>query len=151
MSPNSQCLNVNEATFVLARWHNVMSSEVTALLFQAIRFSAVGIASTLTYYVVAASLGLIGLPAYGANALGYGSGAVVSFLGHFYFTFEKRTDHLIYLGRFIVLTVIGFILSNILVFCIVDLIGASFQIAAATIPLIVPIVTWVGGRYWAFK
>ena len=98
-----------------------------ATLLQLARFGSTGVAATLLHILVAfAAAKGPGFEPYAANACGFASAFVLSYLGHFYWTFGHREGHRRYLGRFLVLSVCGYGLSNLVIWLVVDRLGLSF-------------------------
>jgi len=121
------------------------------LALQGLRFGTVGLWATAVYASAAAILHAIGATPSLANALGYAIAMAVSFLGHFYWTFGKNTGHGRALLRFIAVSACGFLLSAIIMHAVTGTLGAPFWVALAAIIAVVPGISWVLGRYWAFR
>jgi putative flippase GtrA len=123
-----------------------------ATLLQLARFGSTGVAATLLHILVAfAAAKGPGFEPYAANACGFASAFVLSYLGHFYWTFGHREGHRRYLGRFLVLSVCGYGLSNLVIWLVVDRLGLSFLLALPWIAIVVPAFTFVSSKYWAFS
>lgn len=121
------------------------------LALQGVRFGMVGLWATAVYAVAAAILHAMGATPSLANALGYAIATAVSFLGHFYWTFGKNTGHGRALLRFITVSACGFLLSAIIMHVVTGTLGAPFWVALTAILAVVPGISWVLGRYWAFR
>ena len=126
-------------------------SKLRGLLREAMRFGSVGLWATGVYLVAAATAASTGLPPQLANALGYCVATVVSFLGHFYWTFGKRTNHAGAFARFLVVSFGGYLLSSGVMHVALDWVHAPFWMALAAVIVIVPGLSWLSHRYWAFK
>ncbi len=126
-------------------------SGIRDLALQGLRFGTVGIWSTGLYLLVAAAAAAAGVPPQLANAVGYAAGTIMSFLGHFYWTFGRRQNHTQALLRFLAVAGGGFLLSAGLMHMALDWLRAPFWAALALIALVVPALTWLSGRYWAFR
>ena len=116
-----------------------------------LRFGIVGISATIVYYAVAIIASKFGLVAAIANLVGFGAGALTSFVGHFHYTFKKSDNHFRYLIRFIIVTFFGYVLSNIIIFIALDVSQAPFWLAMLIVVLILPPASWLCNRYWAFN
>jgi putative flippase GtrA len=116
-----------------------------------LRFGIVGISATIIYYVVALFVSKLGLVATIANLVGFGAGAMTSFVGHFRYTFKKSDNHFRYLIRFVIVTFFGYVLSNVIIFIALDVNHVPFWLAMLFVVLILPPTSWLCNRYWAFK
>ena len=123
----------------------------TALLRQITRFGLVGIAATVTHLAVAWAANQFGAAPYTANAIGFAAAFGLSYAGHFFWTFERRTGHRHHLPKFLVISVGCYLVSNLMVWLITDLSALRFEIALAAILLTVPPTSLVLNRVWAFR
>jgi putative flippase GtrA len=126
-------------------------SGIRALALQGFRFGAVGIWSTAVYLLAASAASAAGVHPQLANALAYAVGTGVSFLGHFHWTFGKRSNHARALLRFLVVAGGGFLLSAGMMHVALEWLGAPVWAALASIVIVVPVISWLSGRYWAFR
>ncbi len=119
------------------------------------KFAIVGVLATLTHAAVAGGLLQTGmLPAFPANICGFLVAFCVSFSGHYYWSFAHlRIDGtaLKSMFRFLVIALSGFALNSTVLALWLgftpwpDLIGLMFSIA------IVPALSFLGARLWAFS
>lgn len=116
-----------------------------------LRFGAVGIFATIVYYMIAIGCSAAGVAPLAANIIAYCIGVSSSFIGHFYFTFKKQGNHARYLVRFIIVSLLGYILSSIIIVIIVDINNGAFWFAALVVVILIPPANWIFGRYWAFR
>ena len=126
-------------------------SSLRDLVLQGLRFGTVGLWATAVYTLSATIAHAIGATPSLANALGYAIATAVSFLGHFYWTFGKSTGHGRALRRFLMVSGSGFLLSAVIMKLAAEILGAPFWVALTAIIAVVPAVSWVLGRYWAFR
>ena len=123
-----------------------------ALVLQMLRFGAVGIGATLTHLATAwATHHGLGLSAFAANLAGFLVAFCVSYFGHFYWSFRLKEGHGRSLGRFLVVAVTGYALSNVVVWLVVHRWGQSFDLALLGILMVVPTTSYVLSRLWAFR
>ena len=102
-----------------------------------IRFGMVGVAATLTHIAVAnAVLALLIGSAYVASAVGFAVAFVVSYLGHYHFTFAKNGRHGQSLPRFFLVALTGF-LGSLLVLKVIAAQGAIPQAVSLTLSILV--------------
>jgi len=121
------------------------------LLLEGARFGSVGVWATALYLAAAAAAASAGLPPQLANALGYGVAAILSFFGHFYWTFGKRTKHMGALVRFLAVAGGGYLVSSGLMHVALEWFHAPFWAALAAVVAVVPALSWASSRLWAFK
>jgi putative flippase GtrA len=121
------------------------------LALQGLRFGTVGLWSTAIYLLTASAASAAGGHPQLANALAYAVGTGVSFLGHFHWTFGKRSGHARALFRFLVISGGGFLLSAGMMHLALEWIGAPVWAALASIVVVIPALSWLSGRYWAFR
>lgn len=121
------------------------------VLAQLTRFGTVGGAATLIHLCVAwvAARGLEA-PPFLANAIGFGTAFAFSYLGHFYWTFGQREGHPVRLPKFLVVSGIGFALTNLITWITVNA-ALPYEVALFAILVTVPAVTWALSRFWAFR
>jgi putative flippase GtrA len=126
-------------------------TSIRDLVLQGLRFGMVGLWATAVYVVAALLAHRAGASSSLANVLAYAIGTVVSFLGHFYWTFRKSTGHGRALLRFLVVSGCGFLLSAVIMHLVAETLRAPFWLALTAIIAVVPFVSWLLGRYWAFR
>ena len=125
---------------------------MSSLARQVVYFGGVGLLSTLVHVMVAwlASRSVLANP-FLANTAGFASAFGVSYLGHFYFTFALREGHQRTLRRFVLLSLAGFALSNVIVWTIVRGLNLPFGVAMGIVAVAVPGASFLASRYWAFS
>ncbi|MFK7944644.1 MAG: GtrA family protein [Paracoccaceae bacterium] len=122
------------------------------VLAQAARFGAVGLFATLVHLCTAwTAHHLLGFQPLLANIAGFGVAFAFSYLGHFYWTFGHNSGHPVYLPRFLVVSAIGFGLTNLITWSVTGMAGLSFDVALGVILIAVPLTTWTLSRLWAFR
>ncbi|MCX2725200.1 GtrA family protein [Roseibium salinum] len=119
------------------------------------KFAIIGVLATLTHAGVAATLLETGtLSAFPANLCGFLAAFGVSFSGHYFWSFahlRRKGAVLKSMTRFLVIAVSGFLLNSTVLALWLgltpwpDLIGLLFSIA------IVPALSFLGARLWAFS
>jgi len=138
--------------FPIVRLRHSRKRAVIETFFEALRFGSTGIAATLLHLLIAfAAAKGMDLSPYAANAAGFASAFIVSYLGHFYWTFGHRAGHRRYLARFLVLSLSGYGLSNLIIWLVVERAGLPFVLALPWIALAVPAFTFLSAKYWAFS
>lgn len=121
----------------------------------AFRFALVGIAATLTHSAVA--LGLHGagiLPALAANLAGFLTAFAVSFTGHHFWSFAALRgagDTAARMRKFFLLAVAGFLINSGTLLGWLELTDWPESLGILVSIAIVPALSFLGARFWAFK
>jgi putative flippase GtrA len=85
-----------------------------------------------------------------ANAVGYGAGMMNSFVLNKLWTFRARGRTLQQMQRFVILNVLGLLLSTALLFVMVDVLGGPHLPIWALATGIVMVLNYFGNKLWAF-
>lgn len=122
------------------------------ILRQFLRFGIVGALATLVHIVIGATLIHSGWPALWANAMSFLIAFMISFMGHFGFSFvDLAGDLLTSLKRFSAVAVCGFAFNETLLALLLRLSDVS-PIAALTLTTaLTAIGTFIFSRNWAFR
>ena len=123
-----------------------------SLMFQMIRFSAVGIiASGLHYLIAVTMIGFDVWPLW-ANVFAFVIAFHFSFLGHFYWTFaDAEAFRLRKAVRFFCVAVIGFCINESLYYCLLRWTELSPQCSLLFVLILVAAITFQLSRLWAFR
>lgn len=118
--------------------------------FRIARFGVVGVSALLTHMAVAWLVldRLTGSP-YAASLIGFLVAFCVSFLGHHHFTFAHGQGYARTLPRFFAIAVSGFLASLIVLNAIVTY-GLPKTVSLMVSILVIPALTYVAARLWAF-
>lgn len=124
--------------------------------FQYARFGVIGLAATAVHVTLFALL-IEGAeaPALLANLLAFCSAVLVSFAGHFWWTFRaerlssRRRAHAV-LFRFAGVALCGLGLNSLVVYLIVDLFETSYHYAILLMVSVVPLAVFTLSKFWAF-
>ncbi|MAN50853.1 MULTISPECIES: GtrA family protein [unclassified Marinimicrobium] len=121
------------------------------LLRQLVCFGIVGVAATLTHYLMALSSheGL-GLNLYAANLLGYVTAMTVSFYGHGWLTFRVALTRAT-LQRFVVASVSTFLSSEILLWALETGTSLPHRITLSIVVISVPVVSFILNKFWVYR
>jgi putative flippase GtrA len=122
-----------------------------AFLAQILRFGAVGGLATLTHVgvAIAAEAGLTLAPQL-ANLAGYLVAVVVSYTGHALVTFKAPVQSAGRFLRFILVSLLGLATSSGTVWLTTGVLGLAFPVAMLCVAVAVPMVTYLGMRFWVF-
>ena len=127
------------------------NEKLMSSFWQLARFGVVGVGATLTQFVVALVLSkYAGIPLLIANPVAFAVAFGVSFSGHHFWTFPGDTSAARNLWRFLIVALCGFGVSELLLLLLVHY-GVGGQTAKLVLStLVVPPVTFVLGKLWAF-
>ncbi len=115
------------------------------------RFSAVGTIATVAHIVVA----VIVVAAAGANPtvgamIGFVTAFMISYFGHFRFTFAASGRYRDYLLKFVVSSLASFLLSTAAVWVATAILGIDYKPALIALGIIVPVCNYFMNRFWVF-
>ncbi len=121
-------------------------------LFQVMRYGLVGICAASTHALVALGLfhHLSAQPTL-SNFAGFVSGAVISYLGSYYFTFKSTDGHGTSLPRFALVWLIGIIVNVGLFQALLDAYAIPFALNVFIAIVLTPIAQYLMLKFWAFK
>jgi putative flippase GtrA len=127
------------------------------LTLQYARFGTVGLAATLTHALMFAGLiEFAGFAPLLANLIAFSAAVLVSFLGHFHWTFRKKTARQRWqqqraaFVRFAVVALTGLALNSLAVVVVVNLLALPYQYALLLMIGVVPVFVFVLSKFWAF-
>ncbi len=120
------------------------------LLLQYGRFGLVGLTATGVHVAVfTALLELTDSAGWLANLPAFSLAVVVSYLGHFYWTFPGSDRGSF--PRFVATAIFGLTLNTLAAFVIVDLLDLPYIWAIAVMVLVVPVLVFLLAKFWAFR
>jgi putative flippase GtrA len=136
-------------------------SEAVRLLLQLgrqyARFGTIGLAAAATHVLVfTASIEFAGLAPLAANFVAFGIAVLVSFVGHFRWTFHSptagggRVRQRTALLRFIIVALTGLALNSLAVYVVSNLLAWPYPYAIVLMISVVPIVVFALSKFWAF-
>jgi putative flippase GtrA len=120
-------------------------------LWRLVRFSAVGGLATVVHIGVA----MVAVAAAGANPtvgsmVGFGAAFLVSYFGHFRFTFAAPGRHRDYLLKFAASSLASFFLSTGAVWVATAILRIDYKPALIALAIIVPLCNYLVNRFWVF-
>jgi putative flippase GtrA len=116
------------------------------------RFTIVGIVATCVHIsIVWVLIEQFRIETLLANLLAFLTAFIVSFTGQHLWTFRSNRNWLSALSRFFPVSFSGFILNNIVLITLLDMGFMSDAHAAMLSACIIPVMTYLAGRFWAFK
>lgn len=118
---------------------------------QVSRFTVVGILATLTYFVVAnALIFTTKTDAKIASLSAYVAGMAVSFFGQSRFTFRISSTRFGHIWRFVVLSVLGLLVSYFSVPFVERVLGMHASWATLLTMVLVPLLSFILMKFWVF-
>ena len=119
---------------------------------QVVRYGLVGICAASSHALAAmAAYHLGGIDPTLSNFIGFLSGAVISYLGSYYFTFKTGQGHKKSLPRFALVWLIGIAINVGLFKALLTAFGIPFEINVLLAIIITPIAQFLMLKFWAFK
>ena len=115
------------------------------------RFSIVGLAATGVH--VAAGVLLVdgwGISPFSGNLGAFLFAVLVSYTGHYGWTFKSTRAHAECFWRFVVVAVICLVLNQTIVYAVVNRLGGSYHLALAIVVIIMPVVGFILNKCWTF-
>jgi putative flippase GtrA len=127
------------------------------LALQYARFGAVGLAATATHAVMFTGLiEFAGLAPLVANFAAFGTAVLVSFFGHFHWTFRSQTgahgwqQQRAAFMRFAQVALAGLALNSLAVLLVVNLLALPYPYALILMVTVVPLVVFAMSKFWVF-
>ena len=122
-----------------------------SVLVTLVEHNLVGLIATLTH--VAVVIDLVehhGTAVLLANGVAFLVAVVVSYIGHYKWTFGVDGDHRSMLPRFILTAIAGFALNQTIMYVFVTLNQVDYRIALAVALTVVPALSFVANKLWVF-
>ena len=121
-------------------------------LSQILRYGAVGICAATTHALVAlAAFHILVFAPTPSNFAGFISGALISYLGSYYFTFKSTDSHKKSLPRFALVWLIGIGVNVGLFQTLLNLYAVPFALNVFIAIALTPIAQYLMLKFWAFK
>lgn len=121
-------------------------------LFRVMRYGMVGVCAASTHFAMAYLARHYGhIDPTLSNFIGFLSGAVISYLGSYYFTFKSTEGHKRSLPRFGLVWLIGIAINVGLFKVLLTRFGIPFDLNVLIAIVITPIAQYLMLRFWAFK
>lgn len=115
-------------------------------------FAIMGGMTTVVHIVTGLALHHVaGMTAAKANIVAYITAFFVSYSLHRNVTFRSTASVGQSLPKFLAISVLGFVLCQLIVVMMVNVMGFSYAAALAVMVTTVPVVTYVLSRIWAFR
>ena len=116
------------------------------------RFTIVGIIATCIHIsIVWVLIAQFRIEALLANLVAFLAAFIFSFTGQHLWTFRSKRSWRSALARFFPVSSFGFVLNNIVLISLLDMGYMPDSLAAMLSACVIPIVTFLAGRFWAFR
>ena len=116
------------------------------------RFTLVGIIAACVHIgIVWALITQISVEALLANLVAFLTAFIISFTGQYFWTFRSNRYWQSALIRFFLISLFAFALNNMALITLLDLGFMSDSLAAILSAGVIPVITYLAGRFWAFK
>lgn len=116
------------------------------------RFTLVGITAACVHIsIVWALITQLGIETLLANLFAFLIAFIVSFAGQYLWTFRSKRYWKNALIRFFLTSLLGFMVNNIVLIAVLDMEILSDSLTAVLSACVIPLVTYLAGRFWAFK
>lgn len=134
-----------------ARYMFIMKSRNNSLL-QAGRFAIVGLVATAVHIsILWVLINLFAIQVFFANLTAFIIAFLVSFSGHYLWTFKSSLEFYKAVIRFLLISLSGFLLNNIILITLLKKAWFSNTTAATLAVIIVPAITFIASKLWGFK
>lgn len=119
---------------------------------QIMRFGLVGITATATH--ITTVLVLVEWSNWGplwANLFAFLLAVLVSFEGHYHWTFKASPPYTSAFPKFLVIALLGLGLNQTILFSVVSLLALDYRLGLAAVIIVVPSITFMANKLWAFQ
>lgn len=128
-----------------------MLSGIVEEVWRLARFSAVGVLATAVHIGVAmAAVAAAGVNPTVGSMIGFVTAFVVSYVGHFRFTFAAPGRYRDYLLKFFVSSLASLFISTGAVWVATSILGIDYKPALVALAVIVPVCNYLVNRFWVF-
>ena len=116
------------------------------------RFTLVGIAAACVHIsIVWVLIAQLKIEALLANLVAFMTAFIVSFTGQYLWTFRSKRNWQSAFIRYLLTSLFAFSLNNIILITLLALGVLSDSLSAVLSACVIPLITYIAGRFWAFK
>lgn len=117
-----------------------------------LKFGLVGLLATLTYFFSAIFLQetMYGFSIMATNLVAYCIAMIVSYAGHYFWTYEAQSNHGVTIAKYTVSALFGSALNSTIVY-ICMLASMQYKPAMLVAIVLVPAVAYVINKEWVFR
>ena len=120
--------------------------------YEPVRFGVIGLAATLIHTVSAyAMTWTTGLDQIWVNTIAFLIAFVISGVGHCFYTFKIEAGRSLAIAKWLIVSITGVALGNLIIWLAMEKLGLGRNIAQAGGILIVPLWSYLLGKFWAFR
>ncbi len=124
----------------------------TTLPGQISRFAVIGLIASALHVTVAGGFYYeVHFHPLIANFTGFVFAWIVSFAGHYFWTFDRVSTMRRAMPRFLLVSLFGLLLNQVIVWLVVSFLGQSFTLAMALVVVIIPATSFIISKLWAFR
>jgi putative flippase GtrA len=128
-----------------------MRSGLITEFWRLVRFSMVGGLATGVYLLAALiTVGLLGASPMVGATVGFCASFVVSYIGHFRYTFAVQGRYRDYLVKFAVSSLASFLVSTLVMWLATKWLMIDYRIALVAVAITIPICSYAVNRFWVF-
>jgi putative flippase GtrA len=115
-------------------------------------FFIVGCAAAGTHWLCAVtSVGMFDIHPPLANFIGWSIAVMVSFLGHYFFTFRHQEKSFVpAIRRFLIISICGFVMNELMFLYFLKHTIIPYYWLLAMVLIVIAVLTFMFSRYWAF-
>ncbi len=110
-----------------------------------------GIATVLQYLTLVILVEIAGVRPALASGVGYATGAGVSYFLNYHYTFASDAGHVLAMGKFFFVAVIGLAVNSAIVVVATENIGAHYLLAQVFATGLVLLWNFAANRWWTFR
>jgi putative flippase GtrA len=122
------------------------------LKMQLVRFGIVGATSALVNFLgVFALVELFSLKPLIANIIAYLIASIVSYVGHYHWTFASNAEHHKSVFKFYIMLGMNLLLNEALYAFFLYVVSLNYQLALILTIVIVPIFTFIVSKLWVYR
>lgn len=115
------------------------------------RFAAIGVAATAVHMaVVWTMISRAGVAPLSANLVAFLTAFVVSFTGQYFWTFRSTRKLSSAVARFFLVAFSAFLINNVALVTLLEMDIMSPSSAAVLAVVVIPAISYLFGRFWAF-
>ncbi|MCH9851907.1 MAG: GtrA family protein [Alphaproteobacteria bacterium] len=120
--------------------------------FEILRYGITGVINTAIYAVSGLTLHhIFNLEPLHANFIAIILSIITGFIGHNFYTYRQEKMQFSSFMRFIVIQILALLISQSIVFIIVNMLGLIYEVALLLSIAVLPPFVWGMGHLWVFK
>ena len=129
------------------KYHKSWAEILVASKFALVGLFATGVHISMVWLLMM----VVGQPPFVANLLAFATAFGFSYVGHYHWSFKAQSRQGNNLRRFFLVAVSALVLNNILLVYMLEKAYFSELVSTIVSVFIIPLYTFIGSRFWAFK